>query len=241
MTATTPILQQIEKTVADIPGWTPIDQLLSLFTLAYSSGDIAGDILEVGSWCGRSAVVLGMAARLTGSARVHCIDLFPDKGDWYQNKDGSYSLSVTIDGKAHPAYTEQTVWAEPFKRDIAPVYERFQGTLQAFNSAVANNGLSGRVIPIKGDLQTFATVAENDFKLRMAFIDGDHSYRAVARDISQVERFLSPGGWICFDDAFSTYPGVNEAIERHVIQSKRFSQGQQLTRKLFVARHVGST
>ena len=239
MTITTPIASQIEQAVQNIPGWSPIDQLLSLFTLAYTSADIAGDILELGSWCGRSAVVLGMAARLTGNTKVHCVDLFPEKKDWFKNPDGTYSFAVNIDGRVVGAYGEQTVWAEPYERDIAPVYERYSGTWEAFNASVAGNDLSKQIIPIKGDLQSFASNAASDCKLRMAFIDGDHSYEAVAKDIEIIERFLVPGGWICFDDAFSSYAGVNEAIEKHIINGGKYCQHQQMTRKFFVARFVG--
>jgi hypothetical protein len=54
-----------------------------------------------------------------------------------------------------------------------------------------------------------------------------------------VERFLLPGGWICFDDAFSSYAGVDQAITELVINSGNYQQCQQLTRKLFVARYAG--
>jgi predicted O-methyltransferase YrrM len=239
MTITTPIANQIEHAVQNIPGWSPIDQLLSLFTLAYTSAYIAGDILEIGSWCGRSAVVLGMAAKLTGNTKVHCVDLFPEKEDWFKNADGTYSFAVNINGRMVGAYGEQTVWAEPYERDIAPVYERYSGTLEAFNTSIAENNLSNQVIPIKCDLQSFATGVGKDFKLRMAFIDGDHSYEAVAKDIEIIQRFLVPGGWICFDDAFSSYIGVNEAIDKHIVNSGIYSQHQQLTRKFFVARFLG--
>lgn len=232
---TKPIATQIEEAVKDIPGWSPIDQLLSLFTLALSSSHLQGDILELGSWCGRSAVALGMAARLTGDTKVHCVDLFPEKTDWYQNADGTYSFAVFVDGRKVGAYGEQTVWKEPYLRDIAPVYERFAGTRAAFDSAIAANGLSDRVMPFKGDLLSFSKNQESPLALRMGFIDGDHSYAAVAEDIAVVEKYLLPGGWICFDDAFSSYDGVNEAIQRHVIDSGRYRCCQQLTRKFFVA------
>lgn len=236
MTITLPIATQIEEAVKNIPGWSPIDQLLTLFTMAYTSTDLPGDILELGSWCGRSAVALGMAAQLTGNTKVHCVDLFPEKNDWFKNPDGTYSFAVNIDGRMVGAYGEQTVWAEPYERDIAPVYERYSGTLDAFNASVAENDLAQLVIPIKGDLQSFATNAASGFKLRMAFLDGDHSFEAVAKDIEIVERFLVSGGWLCFDDAFSSYPGVNQAIETNIIASGKYQHCQQMTRKLFVAR-----
>ena len=47
MTATIPMTTQIEQAVENIPGWSPLDQLLTLFTLAYSSANLPGDILEL--------------------------------------------------------------------------------------------------------------------------------------------------------------------------------------------------
>lgn len=232
---TQPISTQIEEAVKDIPGWSPLDQLMALFTLAYSSSHLPGDILELGSWCGRSAVALGLAAKLSGKGKVHCVDLFPEKNDWYQNADGTYSFAVEIDGKRYVAYGDQTVWAEPFLRDIKPIYERFNGTLEAFNLAMSANNLNGHVLAHRADLEGFSKKVESDFALRLAFIDGDHSYTAVAKDIEIVERYLLSDGWICFDDAFSSYDGVNEAIQRHIIASGKYKNCQQMTRKCFVA------
>ncbi|MEY4591907.1 MAG: hypothetical protein RIR18_802, partial [Pseudomonadota bacterium] len=159
----------------------------------------------------------------------------PEKNDWYQNADGTYSFAVEIDGKKYGAYGDQTVWAEPFLRDIEPMYERFNGTLEAFNGAVSVNKLSGYVFPHRTDLEGFSKNTTSDFALRLAFIDGDHSYTAVAKDIKIVERYLLSGGWICLDDAFSSYDGVNEAIQRHIIDSGKYKNCQQITRKCFVA------
>lgn len=232
-----PIARQIEEAVKDIPGWSPLDQLLSLFTLAFSSAHLQGDILELGSWCGRSAVALGMAARLAGNTKVHCVDLFPEKNDWSQNSDGTYSFKVRLNGKAYGAYQDQTVWEEPFLRDIAPMYERWSGTLNAFNHFIEVNELSDLIIPYKSDLETFAKKAPEALRLRLAFIDGDHSFNAVCKDIDIVESFLLPGGWICFDDAFSSYEGVNKAIKVKILESGNYCQYQQLTRKFFVAQY----
>lgn len=235
---TLPVATQIEEAVKNIPGWSPIDQLLTLFTLAYTSADIPGDILELGSWCGRSAVALGMAARLTGKTKVHCIDLFPEKDDWYQNADGTYSFAVTLNGKVYGAYRDQTVWAEPFLRDIAPMYERYRGTFEAFNYATAENNLQEWVTPYRADLETFSKTVPEGFSLRLAFIDGDHSYEAVCQDIQVIERYLLPGGWVCFDDAFSSYEGVNKAIQTQIIDSGKYRRYQQMTRKCFVAQRA---
>lgn len=232
----TPIIDRIAEAVSDVPGWTPLDQLNALFSIALASSGVRGDILELGSWCGRSAIALGLAAKLSGSTRVHCVDLFPERNDWSQNADGTYSMRVTADNREYCAFVKQTVWREPFERDILPVYEKFPGTLEAFKHHISASDLDEIVSPFRGDLSAFIESGPRNLRLRLAFIDGDHGYEAVAADIRAIEQLLSPGGWICFDDAFTTYEGVDAAINDLIIKSDRYDCCQQITRKLFVAR-----
>jgi predicted O-methyltransferase YrrM len=232
----TPAASQIEDMVRDVPGWSPHDQLVALFSLAHFS-DVEGDIIELGSWCGRSATALGLAAKLAG-ATVHAIDLFPERSDWRCNEDGSYSFSVTIDGRRYGAYEAQTVWAEPYRRDIAPIYDRCHSVLDLFRAAMARNELEDVVRPFRGTMAMFADAAPANLRCKLAFVDGDHAYDAVVHDIQALERFLVPGAWICFDDAFSCYDGVNRAITDRIIDSGRYDRCQQVTRKFFVARRT---
>lgn len=236
-----PVMTLIEEAVRDVPGWSPIDQLFALFTLAYSTAHLSGDIVELGSWCGRSAVALGLAAKMSGVGKVHCIDLFPARDDWRRNADGSYSFQVKIGDRILAAYHEQTVWAEPFERDIAPLYQRYESVFDAFMETTTRNLMAEEIKPFRGDLRMFFQQASPDFRCRLAFIDGDHSREAVINDISLVEKFMLPGGWICFDDAFTSYEGVNQAICEKIIGNPRYEQGVQLTRKLFAARFLGAS
>lgn len=232
MEITKPVITNIEDLVKEVPGWTPIDQLYTLHNLVLSTSHLKGDVLEIGSWCGRSALILGKAAERT-NAKVFCIDLFPSKNDWKRNEDGSYSFYTKINGKDLSAYTEQTVWKEPFERDIAPIYEKYNSVLDVFNEVMEKNKLTSTVIPHRGDASVLET---SDKAYRVAFIDGDHSYEAVCEDIARVEKRLVSGGWICFDDAFSYYDGVNRAITDKIINSDKYELQQQMTRKLFVAK-----
>ena len=233
-----PIVSQIEEMVRDVPGWTPLDQLTALFTLAYAS-PVEGDIIELGSWCGRSAATLGLAANLSGGAQVHAIDLFPEQSDWRQNPDGTFSFAVTIGDRTIRAYDNPSVWPEPYWRDIAPVYTLHGGVLPVFQRVMAANGLADIVRPFRGTLDMFVDAAPHDLRCKLAFIDGDHSYDAVCRDIEDIERFVVRGGWVCFDDAFSSYEGVDRAILDRVVNSGRYERCHQVTRKLFAARRNG--
>jgi len=228
--------ERIEHSVKGIHGWTPIDQLFALFVLTISSREIRGDIVEVGSWCGRSAVVLASAAKIIGNVNVHCIDLFPEKRDWKQNRDGTYSFETVIDGTVYKGNQQQTVWKDAFETQTLKAYHSHDSILECFTENVKSRNLEDIVKPFRGDLPSFSQEVGGDFRCRLAFLDGDHGYDAVCQDIQTVEKFLSPGGWICFDDAFSSYDGVDKAITELVIQSPNFECFQQLTRKFFVAR-----
>jgi hypothetical protein len=232
----TPVWAQIEGLVEGVHGWTPIDQLFTLYTLTWTTAKLGGDVVEVGSWCGRSAVVLAAAAKASGVAAVHCVDLFPEKSDWKQNPDGSYSFDMVIDGKRYGGYQEQTVWKETFESQTGRIYESYNGVFDCFRETVAKRGMDDVVRPHRGDLESLLTKLGPDFRCRLAFLDGDHGFEAVCNDIRNIDRHLVPGGWLCFDDAFTCYDGVSRAITELVIANPEYDCCQQMTRKLFVAR-----
>lgn len=233
-----PIIEQIEMMVEDIPGSTPIDQLYTLYLLARSTSNIEGEFLEIGSWCGRSASVLALAARDSYVNKVVCIDLFPNKDDWYQNDDGSYSFKINLgNGKCIYSQTEQTIWKEPFERLFLPVYEKNESMINTFNENMKKFGFEDIVLPIKGTSSDISKLRSDFFKCKFAFIDGEHGYASVCKDIKNIERYMVDGAWICFDDAFVSFLGVSRAIEDKIINNPEYTDAQQLTRKLFVARY----
>jgi len=223
----------LEAQVANFPGWSPPEELFALYMLANASRDVPGDLVEVGAWCGRSAVALGHAARRVG-CQVLSIDLFPHRDDWKENADGSFSFAVTLDGVKVDAYHVQTAWREPYLRTIKPVYEKHDSVLDIFRENIAGQGLQDLVTPVRSTSDYLRGVPGRRF--RLAFIDADHGYDAVCRDIDNVVPLLSPGGWLCFDDAFTSYEGVDRAIRDRVLAAGGFDLAFQPTRKLFVAR-----
>lgn len=234
--STRPVISRLAELERDIPGWSPTDQLHTLFTMVMMTAGIPGDVLELGSWCGRSAAAFGLAAKLCGNTKVYCVDLFPEKDAWQRNADGTYSMTVNLGGEIIHAYHHQTVWKEPFERDIAPLYVEHHGILEIFAQHIKRLGLDDVVIPYRGTLAGFLDRQPHERKYRLAFIDGDHGYDAVCADIRRVQSVLLPGGWICFDDAFASYEGVDRAINDLILSNPAFDVAQQMTRKLFVAR-----
>jgi predicted O-methyltransferase YrrM len=230
-----PVTARIERLMQTVPGWTPADQLLALHLLATATAPLGGDILEVGSWCGRSTAILAHATQAAGIGRVWAVDLFPTKSDWQTDARGDHSFVVNINGRSIIG-CEKPIWDEPFQRDIVPIYQRYDGILDAFQETMENEGVQQVVTPFVGTSEMFASTAPGDLKLRLAFLDGDHSYSSVCSDIDAAERFLMSGGWLCFDDAFAAYIEVDEAIRDRIFGSGRYELAHQISRKCFAAR-----
>lgn len=59
----------------DVPGMVSLPRGLLLYLLAFAAG-LEGDIVEIGSWQGRSTVFLAQACEDAGNGVVHAIDWF---------------------------------------------------------------------------------------------------------------------------------------------------------------------
>ncbi|MGQ9369465.1 aminotransferase class I/II-fold pyridoxal phosphate-dependent enzyme [Azospirillum sp. ST 5-10] len=229
----------LQRLVAEVPGFSDFDELVALHALAMGNAGVAGDVIEIGSWCGRSTVALALAARVIG-ARVHAIDLFPERAHWQRNDDGSWSIRTTVDGRPVNAYQDQTVWAAAFHRAVSPVYDQGE-VFDQFRATLDRFGVADIVTPHRGSSEDFRAKAPADLRCRLAFIDGDHGTEAVCRDVAAVEPFCSDGALVCFDDAFSGhYPQVDRAIHECILENPRYHMTAQITRKLFVARRRGA-
>jgi len=230
-----PIMNIISRIDSEISGWTPPDELFALFLLAYSNSHIKGDFIEIGSWCGRSSAVLATAAQLTNVENVVCVDLFPNKNDWYTNPDFTHFFKVIIE-KEYFGYDESSVFDEPFVKDILPVYKDNESLYRIFNNNMIKFGVEKIIFPIKGTSGHLKDYFGNEFKCKLAFVDGGHGYHNVCDDIDNIFPYLVPDAWICFDDAFSSYKQVSKAIEDKIINNDDYYCKQQLARKFFVAR-----
>ena len=71
----------------------------------------------------------------------------------------------------------------------------------------------GRVIPFRQFSYRFSL----PFKVDMVFIDGDHRYETVVKDIKKAYELLKHGGLICGHDyGHPAWPGVKQAVTEWV-------------------------
>jgi hypothetical protein len=187
----------VDSAIATLPGDQPRDDLYALALLAHATANVQGHIVNVGAGQGRTAVVLGEAARTTGQGRVFAVDLFPEHDD--APDDAASSLDSLL-------------------------------------GVMATRHLLEWVLPHHGTGATFAQLMPLDFRCRLLVLEGAHACSDVTTDIFALEFFLSPGGWLAVDHAFSSFPGASLALETLFRQRSHFELARQLTPTLFVAR-----
>jgi predicted O-methyltransferase YrrM len=200
----TPYVPDLVRACDQIPGMVAPRHGEALFWMAYSS-PVDGDVVEVGSWQGRSTCYLAAACRDADNGRVHAIEHFkgnPGKQDKY------------------------VVGAE----DLSDLKANFQQN-------IARLGLTDRVVLHDGRSEDVADQVRADVSAaRLLFLDGEHTYPALSRDLELYADLVAPGGVIVFDDYSVEFPGVVEAVQEFLRSNTAFGQPVQTLKQLVIHR-----
>ncbi len=151
----------------------PSDEGCALHAAA-ASLDVAGPLLEVGSYCGKSAVYLGAAAQLADRV-LFCVD----------HHRGSEE--------------NQPGWQHHDPEVVDPELGLID-TLPHFRRTVHEAGLEGTVVAVVGDSPTVAALWATP--LALVFIDGGHGAGPAHRDYEGWSPHVMPGGLLAIHDVF---------------------------------------
>jgi MMP 1-O-methyltransferase len=156
-----------------VKGFMPDDEGLALHRLAHDRLP-NGPVLEVGSYCGKSAVYLGSAAREVGGV-VFSVD------------------------HHHGSEENQAGWEHHDPSLVDPRTGRMD-TLPCFRETIASAGLEPFVVGVVGES---ATVARHwRTPLSMLFIDGGHGTEPAHADYHGWARWVMSGGLLAIHDVF---------------------------------------
>jgi MMP 1-O-methyltransferase len=158
---------------------------MALFDASYSMNGHAV-IVEVGTFFGRSAVLLAGARMLRGSGKVHCIDPFDGSGD---------------------------VFSVPAYRSI--LEERGGGSLRAyFEATLKRAGLMDWVEIHEGTATDVAAGWSGGIDLLL--LDADHSPKGARDAFDAWAPHLKPGGIIVLDNSIPRTYAANHDGNRRV-------------------------
>ena len=151
----------------------PPDEGLALYEAAMSLA-VPGPLLEVGSYCGKSAIYLGAAAQSRGR------------------------LLFAVDH--HRGSEENQPGWEHHDPELIDPELGVMDTLPFFRRAVHGAGLEGTVVAVVGDSPAVATAWAGP--LAMVFIDGGHGPEPARADYEGWAPHVAPGGLLAIHDVF---------------------------------------
>ena len=154
-------------------GFMPADEGLALYRAA-ASLDVDGPLLEVGSYCGKSAVYLGAAAQRAGRV-LFCVD-------------------------HHRGSEENQPGWEHHDPEVVDAELGVIDTLPFFRRTIRDAGLEETVVSMVGDSPTVASLWATP--LAMVFIDGGHGAEPAHRDYEGWWPHVAPGGLLAIHDVF---------------------------------------
>jgi predicted O-methyltransferase YrrM len=154
-------------------GFMPHDEGLALHELGRDAARI-GPLLEIGSYCGKSAVYLGTAA---------------------QEAD---TVLFTIDH--HLGSTENQAGWEHHDPEVVDPRTGRMDTLPFLRRTIEDAALEEAVIAIVGDSPTVA--GHWSTSVGLLFIDGGHALDVAMADYEAWSGFVAPGGMLAIHDVF---------------------------------------
>jgi MMP 1-O-methyltransferase len=155
-------------------GFMPPDEGLALYEAALAVPDHGSPLLEIGSYCGKSAVYLG-----TGARERHTVLFALDHHRGSEENQPGWE------------------WHEPDLVD--PDVGRID-TLPRFRRTIHDADLESSVVALVGDSPTVGR--HWAIPLSLLFIDGGHGSEPAHRDFELWTPHVEPGGLLAIHDVF---------------------------------------
>jgi MMP 1-O-methyltransferase len=198
----------------EVTGFMPADEGRALYDTAL---DYLGDgvAVEIGTYCGRSTVLLGAAAQQTGG------------------------LVYTVDHH-HGSEEHQAGWEYHDTSMVDPVSGLFD-TLPTLRRTLDGAGLDDHVVAVVGRSPVVARGWRTP--LQFLFIDGGHTEEAAQRDFDGWAPWVQPGGALVIHDVFPDPADGGQApyhIYRRAVDGGEFREVRVLGSMRVLERIAGS-
>ena len=154
-------------------GFMPDDEGLALYHAGRAAA-AAGPLLEIGGYCGKSALYLGAAAAETGT--------------------------VLFSVDHHRGSTENQAGSEHHDPRLVDLRTGRIDTLPCFRRTVEDAGLEATVIAVVGESSVVA--AHWRMPLGLVFVDGGHGAGPASADYEGWAGHVAPGGMLAVHDVF---------------------------------------
>ena len=176
------------RLVDTIPGMTDFDKIDAVTEIMRSVPP--GDVVEIGSWWGRSAALLLLLARHYGIGPVLCVD--PWRSDCLHQ-------GVPVLDQASARLDPEQAFAI-FQVNLSPLVQGDLNFIRAPSAVAAARYRPGLTVTT----DSFGATTFNG-RIGLLHIDGNHALDQVEADAALWTPYVQPGGWIVFDDYVWTF------------------------------------
>jgi len=167
------MIPNLPSNIDDIKGFLAEDEAQALYQHALETSP-RGPVLEIGSYCGKSTIYLGLACQ--------------------QNNSTVFALD-------HHRGSEEHQSGEMFHDpDLYDTGEALMDTFKNFRRNIREAGLDDVVVPVVAGSEAAARHWQTE--LAMVFIDGGHSLDAALTDYRCWSGHLQRGGVLAIHDLF---------------------------------------
>jgi hypothetical protein len=166
-----------------IPGMCEREKIYALYELSRRAS--SGDVVEIGSWWGKSAFVLLFLAGHYKIGKMLCVDPWSNEHLIQGDEKG---LLDNIRVSAEEALTV-------FKMNLLPYANGRLNYLRMASVKACDHYQDCRVV----QTDIFGKTAYSG-EIVILHIDGNHSYSNVLADVAAWSPLVIPGGWIIIDD-----------------------------------------
>lgn len=180
-------------------GFMPLDEGLALYAAAAEAGRLGLPLLEVGTYCGRSTLLLADAAR------------------------GAGVTVLTVDH--HRGSEEQQPGWEYHDPEVVDPEVGLMDTLPTFRRTLHAAGLEDQVVALVGRSPQVAAVWGGP--LGLVFIDGGHTDEHATADYEGWTPHLAEGGLLVIHDVFPDPADGGQApyrVHRRALGSGAFTE-----------------
>jgi MMP 1-O-methyltransferase len=213
MDVTTTMDPALQAAAEAATGFMPAAEGAALYEAGRRAGAV-GPLLEVGSYCGKSAVYLGAAARETGT--------------WV----------ITIDH--HRGSEEHQPGWEYHDPDLVDPHVERLDTLPSFRRTIVDAGLEDVVVGVIARSVAFATLWSTP--LGLVFLDGSHTDESAQGDYEAWAPHVALGGLLVIHDVFDDPADGGQApyrVYRRAMDSGAFAE-RSVTGSLRVLERVAA-
>ena len=163
----------IHRAFLDAPGYMPEDEGLALYAAAVGVASL-GPLVEIGSYAGRSTLLLAAAAATAGT---HVVTIDHHRGSEEHQPGWEYHDPSLVDPEVG-----------------------LLDTLPLFRRVIATSGLERSVLAVVGRAEDLGRYWTADAGL--VFIDGSHTDESAQRDFEVWAQRVAPGGLLAIHDVF---------------------------------------